>query len=258
MARADLLVAVGDEVLRECTKRFRVAPKRMVVIPNGRDPAQFFPRSDPVEAADLVLIFVGAMTPQKQPDRFVELVGRLRTEGRSVRAVMVGDGPLAETLAPLAAAYSVELLGPRPDVPELLRRSDVFVFTSKPTGEGMPGVLIEAGLSGLPTVATSVPGAATVLCHGRTGVIVDDSVAALAAAVGELLDHPDRRREMGTKARTRCEAEFNLDLMAQRWRTALDPLVSHAGTARPDGFTSLRRISSFLRATRAGHRSSQT
>ena len=101
---------------------------------------------------------------------------------------MVGDGPLAGELAPLAAARGVELLGPRSDVPELLRGSDVFVFTSLPTGEGMPGVLIEAGLSGLPAVSTPVPGAATVLADGTTGVIVDDSVAAMVAAVGELLD----------------------------------------------------------------------
>ena len=151
---------------------------------------------------------------------------RLRAEGRSFRALIVGDGPLAGTLAPLAAAQGVELLGSRSDVPELLRRSDVFVFPSRPTGEGMPGVLIEAGLSGLPTVSTPVPGAATVLCDGRTGMIVDDSVAAMAAAVGELLDDPDRRAAMGAAARSRCESTFTLDLMAQRWRAALQPMVA--------------------------------
>ena len=225
MAHADLVVAVGDEVLDECIGRFRVAPQRAMVIPNGRDPSQFRPRSEPAETADATLIFVGALTSQKQPDRFVEVVRRLRAEGRPVRAMMVGDGPLAGTLAPLAAAQGVELLGPRSDVPELLRHSDVFVFTSRPTGEGMPGVLIEAGLSGLPAVSTPVPGAATVLCDGRTGVIVDDSVATMAAAVGQLLDDPDRRAAMGVSARGRCESAFTVDLMAQRWTAALHPMV---------------------------------
>ena len=45
MARADLVVAVGNEVLDECTGRFRVAPQRAVMIPNGRDPSQYPPRS---------------------------------------------------------------------------------------------------------------------------------------------------------------------------------------------------------------------
>ena len=99
MARADLVVAVGDEVLDECTRRFGVAAHRAVVIPNGRDsvavPSPFGTGRTGRVAAAATLIFVGAMTPQKQPDRFVEVVGRLRAEGRSFRAMLVGDGPLA-------------------------------------------------------------------------------------------------------------------------------------------------------------------
>ena len=256
MAHADLVVAVGDEVLDECTKRFRVDPRRAVVIPNGRDPSQFHPLSDPAGGTHATLIFVGALTPQKQPERFIEVVRCLRANARPVRAVMVGDGPLAGTLGPLAAADGVELLGPRSDVPDLLRHSDLFVFTSLPTGEGMPGVLIEAGLSGLPVVSTAVPGAATVLCNGRTGVIVDDSVAAMAEAVAELLDNADRRVAMGLSARTRCESEFNLDLMAQRWRNALADIQT--GTARPGALGAARRAIAFRRATRSRRRSSQT
>jgi glycosyltransferase involved in cell wall biosynthesis len=258
MARAELVVAVGNEVRDECIGRFRVAPRHTILIPNGRDPSLFRPRSEPAEATGTTLIFVGALTPQKQPDRFIEAVRRLRDEGRTFRAVMAGDGPLAGILTPLAAAHGVELLGPRSDVPELLRHADVFVFTSLPTGEGMPGVLIEAGLSGIPAVSTPVPGATTVVGDGRTGMIVDDSAAAIAAAVGELLDAPDRRRAMGGAARTRCESEFSLDLMAERWRDALHPMVAaQVGTARPDSLTLARRASAFRRATRSRRRSSQ-
>jgi glycosyltransferase involved in cell wall biosynthesis len=259
MDRAELIVAIGDEVLDECLGRFRVNPRRAAMIPNGRDSSLFHPRSEPAEAADATLIFVGALTRQKQPVRFVEVVRRLRTAGRPLRAVMVGDGPLAATLTPLAAADGIELLGPRSDVPELLRGSDVFVFTSLPTGEGMPGVLIEAGLSGLPAVSTSVPGAATVLRHGRSGVIVEDSIVAMAAAIGELLDSPDRRAAMGLSARSWCESEFNLDLMAQRWRAALQPMVvAPVGTTRCGALTPARRVSAFLRAMRFRRGSSQT
>ncbi len=258
MARANVLVAVGDEVLEECTGRFRVSPQRAIMIPNGRDPSRFRPQSESAEADVATLIFVGALTPGKQPGRFVEVVRHLRGEGRAVRALIVGDGPLAGTLEPLAAAQGIELLGPRSDVPELLRHSDVFVFTSRPTGEGMPGVLIEAGLSGLPSVSTPVPGAATVLCDGCTGLIVDDSAATMAAAVGQLLDDPDRRATMGASARRRCASAFTLDLMAQRWRAALQPMVDdHARTARPGTGAPARAID-LWRAMRSRRRSSQT
>jgi glycosyltransferase involved in cell wall biosynthesis len=226
MARADLVVAVGNEVRNECVGRFRVSSGRIVLIPNGRDPVLFRPRSDPPATTEDTLIFVGALTPQKQPDRFIEVVRRLRDEGRTFRAVMAGDGPLAERLAPIAAGAGVELLGSRSDVPELLRDADIFLFTSLPTGEGMPGVLIEAGLSGIPTISTPVPGASSVLDDGTTGMIVEDSASAMAGAVGELLDHPDRRGAMGRAARIRCESQFSLGLMTHRWRDALHQMVA--------------------------------
>ncbi len=118
------------------------------------------------------------------------------------------------------------------DVPDLLRRADLFVFTSRPTGEGMPGVLIEAGLSGLPAVSTPVPGAASVIRDGVTGIIADDSVPELVAAVEEILDDPARRRDMGAAARAWCESEFSLDLMARRWHAALEPLLSGQAITR--------------------------
>jgi glycosyltransferase involved in cell wall biosynthesis len=259
MGRAALVVAVGDEVLDECTGRFRVASETAVLIPNGRDPCEFRPGPEAAPSAEVTLIFVGALTPQKQPDRFIEVVRRLRSEGRPIHAMMVGDGPLAGAIAPAAAAQSIALLGPRSDVPELLRRSDVLVFTSLPSGEGMPGVLIEAGLSGLPAVSTPVPGAASVLQDGFTGIIADDSVASIAGGVGQLLDDPDRLAAMGASARARCESEFSLDLMAERWRAALQPLMAaQVGSARPAGPTPAGRVIAFLRATRARRRSSQT
>jgi glycosyltransferase involved in cell wall biosynthesis len=230
MARADLVVPVGDEVLDESIERFAVSPDRAIVIPNGRDPSLYRPRSDEAPSTNHPrLIFVGALTAQKQPDRFIEVVARLRAQGRSITAQMVGDGPLADALAPSAAEQGIELLGSRADVPELLRNADVLVLTSRPP-EGMPGVLIEAGLSGLPAVSTPVPGAATVIDDGRTGLIVDDSAATVADAVGQLLDDPARRAAMGACARIRCESEFSLALMANRWHAVLQPLVD--GQAR--------------------------
>jgi len=224
MARAAVVVAVSNEVFDECARRFGVVPPRLVTILNGRDASEFRPRSGPTPAEGPTLIFCGALTAQKQPDRFVEVVRHLRSEGRSFRALLVGDGPLAPTLATVAPNAGIELLGPRSDIAELLRRSDVFVFPSRPP-EGLPGVLVEAGLSGLPIVSTDVPGATTVIRDGQTGMIVDDSVAALASAVGRLLDDPELRAAQGAAARRWCESRFSLDVIAQQWGDALRPLL---------------------------------
>ena len=83
MAPAELVVAVGDEVLDECIGRFRVLPRRAVVIPNGRDPSRFRPRSGPAEAADDTLIFVGALDTAEATRSVCR--GRASPEGRGTR-----------------------------------------------------------------------------------------------------------------------------------------------------------------------------
>jgi hypothetical protein len=98
-----------------------------------------------------------------------------------------------------------------------------------------------------------------VLSDGRTGIIVDDSVASMTVAVAELLDAPDHRIAMGMSARVRCESEFSLDLMAQRWRAALHPMMpSEAGSARRGALPPARRASAYLHGRRSRRRSSQT
>ncbi len=61
MGRAVLVVAVGDEVLDECTGRFGVRRGRVVMIPNGRDPSLFHPGPEEKHGYP-TLAFVGALT----------------------------------------------------------------------------------------------------------------------------------------------------------------------------------------------------
>jgi glycosyltransferase involved in cell wall biosynthesis len=109
------------------------------------------------------------------------------------------------------------LLGERHDVPELLRSSDILLFTARPP-EGMPGVLIEAGLSGLPVVSTRVPGAAEVIDDGVTGRLVDvDDITGMVSAVRYLLADDEGRAQMGQWARERCSSLFSFEATADKW-----------------------------------------
>jgi glycosyltransferase involved in cell wall biosynthesis len=225
-SRADLVGACGREVYDEGIQLLKVRPNRLVLLSNGRDPALFHPREQLGEMSIPVVAFVGALTVTKRPDRFVEVVSKLREGSSPFRAILIGEGPLRESLEGPASAAGVELLGSRADVPQLLRESDVFIFPSLPAGEGMPGVLIEAGLSGLPVVATAVPGVNTIVANGRTGQIVDvEDLAGMVTATSALLKDPERRSIMGRAARDRCETRFSLMAVAEGWQEALRPLL---------------------------------
>jgi glycosyltransferase involved in cell wall biosynthesis len=166
----------------------------------------------------------------KRPGRFVDLVRALRAEGAAVEGTLAGDGPLLDALRSSARDAGVRVAGRVDDVPALLAASDVFVFPSIADGEGMPGVLIEAGLAGLPAVATAVPGASSVVDDGATGFVVPvDDADALLRATRKLGHDAALRRDFGAAARARCETHFSLDASIEEWRALLAGMIRSIG-----------------------------
>lgn len=221
VGRAAALVAVSNELAEEVRDESGIDNGRLRVIPNGRDPAQYRPRSS--MGADIPrVLFVGHLDDQKRPLLFVDVVHQVSSRGVGCRAAIVGSGPLLETVTIEARRAGIEVLGSRDDVPELLAAADLLVLTSRPP-EGLPGVLIEAGLCGLPVVTTDVPGAREVVEDGVTGLIVDiDDEEGLVEAVASLLADEARRATMGREARTRCVNKFSLDTSADLWQELLE------------------------------------
>jgi glycosyltransferase involved in cell wall biosynthesis len=224
--RAEVVAAVSTDVAEEANQLYDVPKDRLVVIPNARDPVDFPPHVGGKDGRPRV-IFVGHLDPGKRPDWFIDLVSTLRAEALEFDAAMVGDGPLEQTLGPGADEAGVVMLGRRSDVPQLLSESDIFVFTSLPPGEGMPGVLIEAGLAGLATVATRVPGARDVIADGVTGLLVDiEDKPGLIDGVRRLVSDQALREGMGQKARTRCMDMFTLQTSVEHWHQVLGPFTA--------------------------------
>ena len=230
--RADAVVAVSDEMKEEAVRLLRLPAERITVIPNGRDPGLYRPGDGRSAGEPVRLAFVGYLAPAKRPELFCDVVRSLRERGYPVDAVLIGDGPLLDSLAPRARTAGVKLLGRRGDVGALLSNCDVLLFTGT-AWEGMPGVLIEAGLCGLPAVTTDVPGARTVVEHEETGVVVGlDDREALVEGAARLVADPELRRRMGAAARGRCLERFTIQASARRWQAVLDGVLDGGGSAR--------------------------
>lgn len=233
--RADLVTAVSTAVADELIAVFALDPGSVLVLPNARDPQEFHGPTTTAGDGIFRLLFVGHMTPTKRPDTFLDVVEAVRLAGHPVEAVMIGDGPLRDRVTERAERMHVEVLGPRDDVPAQLARGSALVFTSVAEGEGMPGVLIEAALAGLPVVSTDVPGARDVVRPGETGEIVPvEDVAAMAAAVVRLVGDRGLRDRMAAAARTHARGHFSLAENVAEWNRLLEGLAArrvNAGSA---------------------------
>lgn len=111
----------------------------------------------------------------------------------------------------------VRFLGVVDDVSAFMQAADGFVLASR--WEGFPMVLLEAGASGLPVVATRVGGVPELLEDGTTGRLVsaEDSVA-LAGAMDEITGMaPGARQEMGATGRESALDRFSIETITHRW-----------------------------------------
>ncbi len=88
------------------------------------------------------------------------------------------------------------MLGYRPDIAAVLAASDLFVLPS--LSEALPMSVIEAMLTGLPVIASDIPGPREQVVPGETGLLVPPGQAApLADASRRLAADPALRARMG-------------------------------------------------------------
>jgi len=184
--------------------------ERITVVRGGVDPVPAVPGGRPERGAagPQRLIVVSRLVPHKQVEHALQVLARLREQGREVVLDVVGDGWWAPQLR--AAAVRAGVAGQvsfHGHVDErtkhaLLARADVHLMPSAKEGWGL--VVIEAAQHAVPTLGyRSSAGLTDSIVDGVTGVLVDDP-GQLAAATAALLDDPDRRSELGRQAQARA------------------------------------------------------
>jgi glycosyltransferase involved in cell wall biosynthesis len=200
----------------------------LAVIPTGVHPEAFVPLDPPTRArlrATLgfkertpLAAFVGPLSPEKRPELALAAARR-----GGFHLLVVGDGPLRGQLEQEAGGDAT-FFGAVKRPQDVVRAAHVLVLTSET--EGVPAVLIEAGLCGVPAVAVDVGGVSEVVVDGTTGRLVSSaSPAALAQAMREVAG----RAGYAAAARRRCLARFTMDRITDQWEALLLRAVRSPG-----------------------------
>ncbi len=136
---------------------------------------------------------------------------RLLVVGRGTQRARVAEQPAAE----LGIADRVVFAGYRAgDYADVVRAIDVFTFLV-PGSDGSCRALLESAACGIPAVTTRRGALAEIVVGGETGLLADETPAALAAAWEALLEDPLRRAAMGAAARKRAEQCFAPEQFAE-------------------------------------------
>ncbi|WP_197231908.1 glycosyltransferase [Novipirellula artificiosorum] len=232
----DAVVAVSDDLYLS-SRRWRVSKKRAYMIQNAIDTHSFRRTLSRRQARTqlqlnahdgIVILALGRLSAEKGFDILIDSVAELHSRGCPVTLWIGGEGGcrgiLEAQIERLGLSQSVRLMGHVIDPRIMLQAADIFVLSS--ISEGLPNVLLEAMALETPIVATRIGGVPRLLGEGQYGVMVDPGNRdALADAIHDLANDPDRRSAFAAAARNHVIEEFAFEKRMQKMAAVYDQVL---------------------------------
>lgn len=192
---------------------------RIFLVKNGITPISFIDKAEAraklaphLPSSSIWLGGVGELHPNKN---WAAVIHTITTLPREVHFLIIGEGDERDQLELLTKNLGLEnrifFLGYIPDAQEYLKAFDIFILPSKK--EGLPYVLLEAGLATLPTIASDLPGNRDIIETGMTGLLVEPTPTLLTATLQFLLRDEGVRRRLGEAFKEHVEKEFTIERM---------------------------------------------
>ncbi len=220
---------------------------KAVLVPRGVDTERFRPGAPRLlalrerlgVAPDAIVVgLVAQLVPVKGHPTLIEALSRvpdvhLWLAGKELDEKYAGE--LRRQIRDARLEGRVAFLGDVQDVPSLLAELDIFALPTWDQWrmEGCPVALLEAMSSGLPCVATDIPGSRDIVEPDRSGVLVPPRDAgALAEALGQLAGDARRRREIGAAAGARVRAHYAIDIEVRAHEALYESILGGAAGVR--------------------------
>lgn len=214
------------------------------VIPNAVDASFFRPGAPAPRVAEKLpgkrgfrVLCVGRLVQHKGLEQLIDAMAFLRPP---THLLIVGAGPLKAALEARAAASPakerIRFLGrvPLEDLPDIYRACDVFALPSVSRLEAFGIVALEAMASGLPVVASDIPGVREVVAEGGEGFLANPlDPASFASRIDALLQDPLRAARLGRNGRARVLREFTWERVAERVEDVYTLVLGRSGAAAP-------------------------
>ena len=226
--RLSHIITVSECAKKDIAAEFAIAETKFRVVHNGINAEYFYPVNDESRPDNSIIVTNSADTPLKGLKYLLDALALVR-KTRPVRLTVIGapkkNGMVKKQIIKLGLEDSVIFTGriANEDFASYYARATVAVVPSLYEGFGIPA--LEAMACGVPLVATS--GGALPEVVGEAGVIVPPADAgALAQAITNLLDNPERRSGFARAGLARVNSVFSWPKAAQSiadvYREAID------------------------------------
>lgn len=180
-----------------------------------------------IEPDAYVVLFVGSLIHQKNPQLAIEAAAIAQRSQPELVLLVAGEGVLRAELES-HAGDGTRLLGHQRDVEPLYAAADVLLNTSR--WEGLSLALLEGLWRGLPLIVTDAPGNEE--AAGSAGLVTPHEPHAIAAAILQLSRDRGLRSVLAERARARAESLFREDVMLELTLAIYDTVAGGASTVQ--------------------------
>jgi len=227
--RADKIIVTSYDYARHSTlkERLAVEPEKFVEVPIGVNHLLFKPRyrnQDIIKQYDLynkkIILFVGGLDKAhyfKGINVLIQAIKKLNARD-DFRVIIVGEGDLRETYQTMADSLGlgrkIIFTGFVPDdmLPKFYSVADMLVLPSTDKSEAFGIVSLEAMSSGIPVIASDLPGVRSVVDKKETGLLVKPgNVDNLSNMIEYLLKYPKIARDYGAAGRAKVLENYTWD-----------------------------------------------
>lgn len=226
---SDNFIAISKEIFQNL-RNLGIKADKIVSIPNGVNTIQFSAAEERVKKElreelsianeEIVLLFVGAINKRKGVYDLLEALSFLDFHV-PFRCVLCGpvleDIDFEKKIENLNRERNVtiDFRGKVQNVIEYMQAADIFILPSY--SEGLPNVLLEAGATGLPLIATDIGGSRD-LVSKKNGILVTlGSSKEIKEAIDILITDNDKRKKMGIESRKLIEKNYSLDKVTESY-----------------------------------------
>lgn len=221
--KADALIA-NSQGLKDMALDF-YNKKPFDVIPNGVDTEVFYP-SVKEESDEFKILFVSRLIERKGLQFIIPQLKKIQdSTEKSVKLIVVGDGPYRETLERIAeenhVSDMVEFVGQKgkEEIVPFYQNADLFILPS--SKEGMPNVVLEAMACGLPIIMTPCEGSAELICENGYKAERKE----FADYIIKLIGDNEMRKEMSINSNKRVKNFFSWKHIVNEYLETLDRLL---------------------------------
>jgi len=226
---AKYVVAISRAVKQDLIDRYQLPEEKIKIIYNGLEINKFWGNAYHRRPGEAIIFgSIGRLSQQKNFGTLIEALSLLKD--RDFLCLIAGDGQLRPALEKQIKDFGlgekIKLVGLQKDISAFLEQLDFFVLPS--LWEGLGVVLLEAGLKGLPILASRVDGIKEIITDQQTGILFEPQRAVDMAEKLEFafshIDNPEFR-SLGDRLQAEIKERFDIIKIANQYQNLYQQLI---------------------------------